>query len=140
MLERLLWAERTPVDERERALAANRIAAAHADGGITADSAVERQAKLAGARTRDELRASLDGLSGLRGQVSLPLVTRVASALWLAVNGVELVVWVLVSLISGTWDDPWWLWTLLGGGAVVAGLWKIAEWEHHTLLSADGTR
>jgi hypothetical protein len=35
----------------------------------------------------------------------------------------------MVCLISGGWDDSWWLWVALSGAAVVGDVCRIARWE-----------
>ncbi len=49
-------------------------------------------------------------------------VTRTATALWLVVSALNVVVWLLVSIISGDIDRPWFLWAFAGGGTVVGAL------------------
>jgi hypothetical protein len=51
----------------------------------------------------------------------------VAIALWLVLSAVNLVVWLMICLISGSWDDPWWLWSALVGALAVAGVCRVTR-------------
>jgi hypothetical protein len=51
----------------------------------------------------------------------------VAIALWLTLSVVNLVVWLMICLISGGWDDPWWLWSALIGALAVAGVCRVTR-------------
>jgi len=51
----------------------------------------------------------------------------VAVALWLTLSAVNLVVWLMICLISGGWDDPWWLWSVLIGALAVAGVRRVTR-------------
>jgi hypothetical protein len=47
----------------------------------------------------------------------------VALLVWLGGSAVQIVIWVLVCVISRRLASPWWLWTVVVGGAVVAVVW-----------------
>lgn len=51
----------------------------------------------------------------------LTLTKRILTAVWLAVVLVELAVWLMICVISGNLESPWWLWSVLGGVVVVGG-------------------
>jgi hypothetical protein len=51
----------------------------------------------------------------------LTLTKRILTAVWLAVVLVELAVWLVICVISGDLESPWWLWSVLVGGGVVGG-------------------
>jgi hypothetical protein len=53
---------------------------------------------------------------------ALATVARSATAVWLVLSAINLVIWVLVGAIGGTFGSPWWLWAFAGGGAIVGGL------------------
>lgn len=53
----------------------------------------------------------------------LTLLRRALTALWLAVSMIEFAVWIMICLIGGEFQSPWWLWTVGVGGLVVGGLW-----------------
>ena len=65
------------------------------------------------------------------GAAPSPLVTlaRAATVVWLAVSAINFVVWLVICLISGSLDAPWWLWLFGVGGAVVGGL-RLAAANH----------
>lgn len=130
----MLWLGETPVSARDRTLASRRITEAYAHGRITAAAAGRRQALLEGARTRQELREALDGQSGPGPQWELAALTGIAAVIWLTVSVAEMVVWLMVCLLSGEWDEPWWLWSMTVRGVLVVCLWQAAEWEHLALL------
>jgi hypothetical protein len=51
----------------------------------------------------------------------LTLTGRVLTAVWLAVVLVEVAVWLVVCVVSGDLESPWWLWSVLVGGVIVGG-------------------
>ncbi|HEY0453968.1 hypothetical protein [Actinophytocola sp.] len=135
MFDRYLWPERRALTDAERGAADGRIARAQTAGTITADQARDRQQRLARAANRGELTAAVAGLGA--APAGLLAVPRVAAALWVALNVVQLIVWAMVSLISWSLDSPWWLWSVLGGAVVVAGIARGVEWTYQLLLAED---
>jgi len=53
----------------------------------------------------------------------LTMTARILTAVWLGLLLVEIGVWLMIWLISGDLDAPWWLWTAAAGGVVVGGFW-----------------
>jgi hypothetical protein len=53
----------------------------------------------------------------------LTMTARILTAVWLGLLLVEIGVWLMIWLISGDLDAPWWLWTGAAGGVVVGGFW-----------------
>jgi hypothetical protein len=51
----------------------------------------------------------------------LTRTARILTAAWLAVLLVELAIWLVICVVSGDLESPWWLWTVLVGGVVVGG-------------------
>jgi hypothetical protein len=51
----------------------------------------------------------------------LTMTTRILAALWLGLLLVELGVWLMIWIISGDLESPWWLWTVFVGGVIVGG-------------------
>lgn len=47
---------------------------------------------------------------------------KAALALWLAVNAVQVAVYLAIAAGTGSLDTPWFLWTMAIGGAIVATL------------------
>lgn len=68
-------------------------------------------------------------MSTISSQVMSPRAARafrVATGFWLAMTAIQFVVWLLGCVIGMTFVAPFWLWTALVGGAVVAGLrWTV---------------
>jgi len=137
MLGRLLWPERIPVSAEHRAVATSRISNAQATGLIDAAEARERQARVQVASTREELRPSVDGLPGTTPK-GLIIARRVATGIWLGMSLIQFCVWMLVCLIGLHLVNPWWLWTAIGGGLIVAGLWWATESEYRMTPAIDG--
>ena len=50
---------------------------------------------------------------------------KVLTTIWLAVSAINLVIWVLVSVIDFDLVYPWFLWPFLPPGAVLAVLWWL---------------
>ena len=50
-------------------------------------------------------------------------VLKAVTGVWAAVSLIQLTVWLLVCVIGWHFVNPWWLWTVLVGGAVVGALW-----------------
>jgi F0F1-type ATP synthase assembly protein I len=57
----------------------------------------------------------------------LTFAARIVTAIVTAVLLVELVVWLLISIIGGDLASPWWLWTVLVGGVVAGTLQLLAH-------------
>jgi hypothetical protein len=53
-------------------------------------------------------------------------VLRVVTAVWAGVSMIQLATWVLILVIGGSLVNPWWLWTVGIGGAVVGAMWWMA--------------
>jgi hypothetical protein len=53
------------------------------------------------------------------------LIRRVATAVWLCVTGIQVVIWLLISVLGQRLVVPFWLWSGLGGGLIVGALWWI---------------
>jgi hypothetical protein len=98
-------------------------------GTLHLPQATERHDLLDGARTRGDLRQVLDGLERQPSK-GLATALQVASAGWLVVCVVQFVIW-LVLAGFGHIDWPWWLWSDVGLGTVVAILWWTNESAYH---------
>ncbi|MEU0532551.1 hypothetical protein [Amycolatopsis tolypomycina] len=53
------------------------------------------------------------------------LARRVVTIVWAVVGGIQFVIWLLMSLISMSFKAPFWLWTIVGGGIVLAVWWYL---------------
>ncbi|WP_326565382.1 hypothetical protein VSH64_26410 [Amycolatopsis rhabdoformis] len=51
------------------------------------------------------------------------LARRIITVIWVVVSGVQFVIWLLMSIISGSVKSPFWLWTVVGGGVLLALWW-----------------
>jgi membrane associated rhomboid family serine protease len=57
----------------------------------------------------------------------LTLTARVLTAVWAGLLMVEFAVWLVICLVSGALESPWWLWTAAIGGVVVGGFWLVVR-------------
>jgi hypothetical protein len=48
---------------------------------------------------------------------------RIAAAVAVVATAVQVVIWLLIILIGGHLENPWWVWTLLAAGALAAAGW-----------------
>lgn len=126
----LLWPDGRPATETDRATADQAVHAALMAGGLPATEAGYRHEAVAHAETRGELRHALRGIPGGVPPQGLTTALGVATALWLAMTVVQIVVWIALAAGTGSLDTPWWLYSTVGGGAVVGVLWAINE-SHH---------
>ncbi|MEV6646002.1 hypothetical protein [Amycolatopsis sp. NPDC051371] len=53
------------------------------------------------------------------------LARRVVTIVWAVVGGIQFVIWLLMCLISMSFKAPFWLWTIVGGGLVLAVWWYL---------------
>jgi hypothetical protein len=51
----------------------------------------------------------------------LTMTAKILTALWLGLVLVEFGIWLMICIISGDFESPWWLWSVLVGGVVVGG-------------------
>jgi hypothetical protein len=63
---------------------------------------------------------------------------RIVTVAVLAATGVQIVVWVAISVATASIDAPWWLWTLLAG-ALVIGVLRLLERPRPRLLNRVAT-
>lgn len=57
----------------------------------------------------------------------LDRAARIATWIWAVVSAVNFVIWLMVCIISGSTDAPWWAWEVGPGGVVVGALWLAAR-------------
>jgi hypothetical protein len=55
---------------------------------------------------------------------------RIATVAVLAATGIQIAVWVAISVATASIDAPWWLWTVLAG-ALVIGVLRLLERPVH---------
>jgi hypothetical protein len=80
-------------------------------------------------RTRGELRTVLSGVPNSAPPRGLTTALSAITGVWLVACVVQFVVWVALA-VFGHFDGPWWLWSDLGLGAIVAILWWTNEAYH----------
>jgi cbb3-type cytochrome oxidase subunit 3 len=68
------------------------------------------------------------------------MVRRVITYLWLAILGVQFVIWLLMCLIAGRFFGPFWLWTLGIGGIVIGVAWWMSDPSRRTRDASEQER
>jgi hypothetical protein len=81
-------------------------------------------------------RASPRTLSGTTD--GLRAARRIATVAVLAATGVQIAVWVAISVATASIDAPWWLWTVFAGGLVI-GVLRLLESPSPQLLNLAAT-
>jgi hypothetical protein len=125
----LLSPDEVELTADDKQAAHNKIDSAIRLGGLSPQQATYRHDLVGAARTRGELRRIFDGLADAVPPYGLTLALRVASVVWLVACVVQFIVWSTLA-VFGHFDWPWWLWSDLGLGAVVAILWWTNESYH----------
>lgn len=70
--------------------------------------------------------------SAVDTSANLRLIRRIIVAIWLGITGIQIVIWLLIGIFGKNFPDPWWLWTGVSGGVVVAIIWYVsAEIQNH---------
>jgi hypothetical protein len=110
----------------DRHNAAAKIDAAARQGTLHRPEATDRHDLLEVARTRGDLRQVLHGLDNTLPSTGLTRALQLVSAGWLLVCVVQFVIWLILAGF-GHLDRPWWLWSDLGLGTIVAILWWSTE-------------
>ncbi|GAA1958307.1 DUF1707 domain-containing protein [Amycolatopsis minnesotensis] len=122
------WLTELPLSAADRAVVSGRIGEARTAGHLTDGEAADRYARLATARTRGDLRGTVPAAPGAIVPVDLLAAARLVAVATFALTAVQVVVWALVMVFSGSAEEPWWLWTALPGAAAAAGLWQARWW------------
>lgn len=125
----LLSPDELDLTDADRRTAHAKIDSAARFGGISPQHAADRHDLVGVARTRGDLRRVFDGFEDAVPPSGLTAALRVATVGWLAVCVVQFAVWLALAAF-GHFDSPWWLWSDLGLGAVVAILWGTNESYH----------
>ena len=128
-LEPLLTPDLIKLTDADRRAAIAKLDSAVRQAALTPSHAADRHERVLAARTRGELHQILAGVADAVPPRSLTRALRAFSGLWLATCVVQFVVWVALAMF-GHFDSPWWLWSDLGLGAVVAILWWTHESYH----------
>jgi hypothetical protein len=129
ILDPLLLPDQVRLTDADRRAAAGKLDSAVRQAALTPSQADDRRARLLTARTRGELRQILTGIADATPPRGLTTALRAFTGVWLVACVVQFVVWVALAMF-GHFDGPWWLWSDLGLGAVVAILWWTNESYH----------
>jgi len=129
ILEPLLTPDQVQLTDADRRAAISKLESAVRQAALTPAQASDRQDRVLAARTRGELRMILAGVADAAPPRRLTTALRVATGVWLVTCVVQFVVWASLAMF-GHFDSPWWLWSDLGLGAVVAMLWWTNESYH----------
>ncbi|MGH3584891.1 MAG: DUF1707 SHOCT-like domain-containing protein [Pseudonocardia sp.] len=120
------------VSDAERAEVQDRLRREHDAGRLDLGEYDERVQSVWAARTRGELdRITADlptpppapGRRPAFSDTDGGAAMRVLTIIWASVSAVNLVVWGLIAVTTGTLVYPWWLWVALPPGVVLAVLY-----------------
>ncbi|MFF0263963.1 DUF1707 domain-containing protein [Kribbella sp. NPDC004536] len=129
LLEALLTPDQVALTDTDRSAAIARLDSAVRQAALTPSQAADRQDRVLTARTRGELRNILSGVANAAPPRGLTIALQAFTGVWLVACVVQFVVWVALA-VFGHFDGPWWLWSDLGLGAIVAILWWTNESYH----------
>ena len=129
ILEPLLTPDQVQLTDADRRAAIGKLESAVRQAALSPSQASDRRQRVLAARTRGELRMILAGVADATPPRGLTTALRVVTGVWLVTCVVQFVVWMSLA-VFGHFDSPWWLWSDLGLGAVVAMLWWTNE-SHH---------
>ncbi|WP_427890291.1 DUF1707 SHOCT-like domain-containing protein [Kribbella sp. GL6] len=129
LLEGLLTPDQVALTDTDRRAAIARLDSAVRQAALTPSQASDRQQRVLAARTRGELRNILSGVANAAPPRGLTLALQAFTGVWLVACVVQFVVWMALA-VFGHFDGPWWLWSDLGLGAIVAMLWWTNESYH----------
>jgi hypothetical protein len=130
VLERVVLPERVALRDGERAAAGARLLAVRANGLLGAAELADRQARVAAAVTRGDLRAAVGDVPGAVPPARLVAALRVVGAATLALFLAQFAVWAVICAVSLSVQSPWWLFSTVPGGIAVAALGWAVESYH----------
>jgi hypothetical protein len=129
ILEPLLTPDQVQLTDADRRAAVAKLDSAVRQAVLAPLDAHDRQEQVLAARTRGELRQIMAGVADASPPRGLTVALRAVTGVWLVACVVQFVVWMALAMF-GHFDGPWWLWSDLGLGAVVAILWWTNESYH----------
>ncbi len=129
LLDPLLLPDQVVLSESDRRSAAAKLDSAVRRGALAPPAAADRQELLSNARNRGDLRQVFAGITDATPPRGLTVALRAITGVWLVACVVQFVIWVTLA-VFGHFDWPWWLWSDLGLGMVVAILWWTHESYH----------
>lgn len=74
----------------------------------------------------------LPGPASFAGTGRLRAVRRVVGVATVVGTLVQIVVWLMIAVFSGSVDTPWWLFTTVGGVVVAVCLWMVEAYGINT--------
>ncbi|HWD82588.1 MAG TPA: DUF1707 domain-containing protein [Kribbella sp.] len=129
VLEGLLTPDQVQLTDADRRAAIAKLDSAVRQAALTPSQAADRRDQVLTARTRGELRNILSGVANAAPPRGLTTALQAVTGVWLVACVVQFVVWLALA-VFGHFDGPWWLWSDLGLGAIVAILWWTNESYH----------
>lgn len=129
VLEGLLTPDQVRLTDADRSAAIAKLDSAVRQAVLTPSQAADRQDRILTARTRGELRNILAGVANAAPPRGLTTALQAVTGVWLVACVVQFAVWLALA-VFGHFDGPWWLWSDLGLGAIVAMLWWTNESYH----------
>lgn len=129
LLDPLLLPDQVALSDSDRRSAGAKLDSAVRRGTLAPSAASDRQELLLNARNRGDLRQVFAGIGDATPPRGLTVALRAFTGLWLVTCVVQFVIWVTLA-VFGHFDWPWWLWSDLGLGMVVAILWWTHESYH----------
>ncbi|WP_410784693.1 DUF1707 domain-containing protein [Kribbella sp. C-35] len=129
ILEALLTPDQVQLTDADRRAAIAKLDSAVRQAALTPSQASDRHEQVLAARTRGELRGILSGVANAAPPRGLTVALQAVTGVWLVACVVQFVVWLALA-VFGHFDGPWWLWSDLGLGAIVAILWWTNETYH----------
>ncbi|TQJ16961.1 DUF1707 SHOCT-like domain-containing protein [Kribbella jejuensis] len=129
VLEGLLTPDQVQLTDADRRAAISKLDSAVRQAALTPSQAADRHEQVLAARTRGELRNILSTVVNAAPPRGLTVALQAVSGAWLVACVVQFVVWLALA-VFGHFDGPWWLWSDLGLGAIVAMLWWTNESYH----------
>ncbi|GAB3950504.1 hypothetical protein GCM10029976_085340 [Kribbella albertanoniae] len=129
LLDPLLLPDQVVLSETDRRSAAAKLDSAVRRGALAPTAAADRQELLGNARNRGDLRQVFAGITDATPPRGLTVALRAFTGVWLVACVVQFVIWATLA-VFGHFDWPWWLWSDLGLGMVVAILWWTHESYH----------
>lgn len=129
LLAPLLTPDQVQLTDADRSAAIAKLDSAVRQAALAPSQASDRQLQVLAARTRGELRTALSGVPNAAPPRGLTVALSAFTGVWLVACVVQFVVWLALA-VFGHFDGPWWLWSDLGLGAIVAILWWTNESYH----------
>ncbi len=129
VLDPLLMPDLVELSDSDRHSASAKLDSAVRQGKLSPAQSLDRHDLLDAAQTRGELRQVFAGVEDAVPPRGLTIALRASTGVWLVSCVVQFVVWLSLAMF-GHFDWPWWLYSDIGLGLVVAILWWTHESYH----------